>query len=90
MNPYKTQSIQIVIEFELNIVSSKEIKDWISTIISKSEVKEPWMERILLACDLSDTEILMALHAIPVGHPNDDAWETMLRKPLTKSIMSKS
>jgi hypothetical protein len=83
MNPHKTQSIQISLELEMQKISSDEIKNWINIIITKSETKELWMENVLSACDLSDAEILNALNAIPFGHPNDDPWEILLRKPLT-------
>lgn len=83
MNPYKSQSIQITLEFELQKISSNKIRDWINAIITKSETKEPWMENVFLACELSDLEMLTALKAIPFDHSNDEPWEKMLRKSLT-------
>ena len=82
MNQHKSQSIQIAQDFEAQKITSEAIRDWISRIILKSAVKEPWMEHVYTACDSSDLDIMDALNAVPFFHPDDQLWEIMLRKPL--------
>ena len=80
MNPYKTQAIQIALNTEIN---HGEIKEWITGVINKCAAVEPWMDRVLLACDQSDEALRQSLNAVPFSLPSDDLLEKLLRKPLT-------
>jgi len=84
MNPYKSTAIRLSVHIELGETNRKEIKEWITSIIEKSTPAETWMHDIFQACELTEEKLIRALNAVPFSSPEDEAWETLLRKPIIK------